>query len=178
MVRSWVTVWELGQFNSPRSRTGREPLLGQTPTGFLELCAIRNSEISSNKLEKQLKVYVCAHTYTQTCTFLSFLKFNLYCICFPLPFTPLMPPPFSNHHTVVHVHESFFLFAQSLLLLPLHPHQLLSSCPSMSLSPFSLLVQFVHQIPQMSESIWYLSFSEWLISLSICSPGPSYYGKG
>ena len=36
---------------------------------------------------------------------------------FPLPFSPLTPPPPSNHHTVVHVHESFFLFAQSL-----HPH--------------------------------------------------------
>ena len=39
--------------------------------------------------------------------------------------------------------------------------------PSMSLFMFSLLVQFVHQIPHMSEVIWYLSFSDWLISLSI-----------
>ena len=27
---------------------------------------------------------------------------------FPLSFSPLIPPPTSNHHTVVHVHESFF----------------------------------------------------------------------
>ena len=35
---------------------------------------------------------------------------------FPLPFRPLYLP--SNHHTVVHVHESFFLFAQSLHPVP------------------------------------------------------------
>ena len=34
-----------------------------------------------------------------------------------------MPPPPSNHHTVVHVHESLFLFAQSL-----HPITSLSHC--------------------------------------------------
>ena len=38
---------------------------------------------------------------------------------------------------------------------------------SMSLSFFCLLVQFVHSIPHMSEIIWYLPFSDWLISLSI-----------
>ena len=33
---------------------------------------------------------------------------------FHYPLVPLYPPPPSNHHTVVHVHESSFLFAQSL----------------------------------------------------------------
>ena len=37
----------------------------------------------------------------------------------------------------------------------------------MSLSPFSLLTQFVHWILHMSEIIWYSSFSDWHISLSI-----------
>ena len=37
----------------------------------------------------------------------------------------------------------------------------------MSLFLFCLLVQFVHQIPHMSEIIWYLFFSDWLLSLSI-----------
>ena len=78
----------------------------------------------------------------------------------------LWPPLPSNHHTVAHVHEPFFLFAQSLHLLTMPP----TSChlfSSMSLSLFCLLIQFVHQIPHMSEIIWYLSFSDWLISLSI-----------
>ena len=37
----------------------------------------------------------------------------------------------------------------------------------MSLSLFCLLAQFVHWIPHMSDIVWYLSFSDWLISLSI-----------
>ena len=48
------------------------------------------------------------------------------------------------------------------------PPQLLSSCsPSMSLTLFCLLVQFVHHISHVCEITWYLSFSDWLISLSI-----------
>ena len=74
-----------------------------------------------------------------------------------------------NHHTVVHVHEFFFLFTQSF-------HPLISSLPppepsacslSVSLSPFSLLAQFVHYMPHMSEIIWHLSSTDCLISLSI-----------
>ena len=37
----------------------------------------------------------------------------------------------------------------------------------MSLPLFCLLVQFIHSILHMSEIIWYLSFPDWLISLSI-----------
>ena len=37
-----------------------------------------------------------------------FFKFNLYCVFFRYHLAPLHPPTPSNHHTVVHVHESFF----------------------------------------------------------------------
>ena len=71
-----------------------------------------------------------------------FFKFNLYCT-FPLPFSLLIPPSPSSHHTVVHVHNSFFLFAQSLH--PLTPPPLAVICsPSMSQSLFCLFIQFVH----------------------------------
>ena len=53
--------------------------------------------------------------------FCSFKKNLLY--FFPLSFSPLISPPPSNHHTIVHVHESFFLSAQSLNPLT-SPHQL------------------------------------------------------
>ena len=88
-------------------------------------------------------------------------------IVFPLPFsllTPRLRP--HNHHTVVHVHECFFLLVQSLHPLN-YPFQLSSCSPFMSLSLFSLLVQFVYEIPHIGEIIWYFSFSDWLISLSI-----------
>ena len=93
------------------------------------------------------------------------LFFNLiFILLFLLPFSPLIPLSPSNHRTVVHVHESFFLFCS---IPPPPPHQLSSCSPSMSPSAFSLLVQFVHQIPHMSEIIQYLSFSDWIMSLSI-----------
>ena len=75
---------------------------------------------------------------------------------FPLPFSPLIPLSSSNHHTVVHVHESFFLFAQSLHLQPSPLPQLSSCSPSMSVSIFCLLVQLAYQSPHMSEIIWYV----------------------
>ena len=87
---------------------------------------------------------------------------------FPLLFSSLIALHPRNHHTVVHVHESFFLFAPSLHPLTSLPYQQLSFCTlSMSLSLFCLLVQFVHQIPNTSETIWYLHFSSWLIPFSI-----------
>ena len=96
-----------------------------------------------------------------------YFLFNLCHIFITIYLVPLYPPAPSNYHIVVHIHESFFLFAQSL-----HPPtscslQLSSSSPSMSPSTYFLLVQFVHQIPHISEIIWYFSFSDWLISLSI-----------
>ena len=79
-------------------------------------------------------------------------------IYFPLPFIPPIPTttsshPFpSNHCTLVHVHEYFFLFAGSLHHL--NPPPELSACYLyMTLSLFCLLVQFVHQTPHMSEII-------------------------
>ena len=56
---------------------------------------------------------------------------------FPLVFSSLKLPSPSNHHTAAHVHESFFLFSQSLYPLTSSP---LSSCsPSIGLSLFCLL---------------------------------------
>ena len=93
------------------------------------------------------------------------ILFNLHCIFSPLPFSSLIPPsPQQSPHSV-HVRESF-----SFLLSPYtpYPHPQLSYCsPSMNLSPFFLLFLFVHYIPHISEIMWYLSFSDWLISLSI-----------
>ena len=47
------------------------------------------------------------------------LLFNLiiYLLYFLLPFSPLTSSAPHNHHTVIHVYEAFFLFAQSLLHL-------------------------------------------------------------
>ena len=80
--------------------------------------------------------------------------------------SPVISPPRHSHHTVVHVHESFFLLAHSSTpsLHPTPPE--LSAC-SVSLSLFGLLDQFLHSILHMCEITWYLSFSDWLISLSI-----------
>ena len=55
--------------------------------------------------------------------------------------------------------RSFFFFFSFLLNL--------STLLLMSLSLFCWLVHFVHYIPHISETIWYLSFSDWLLSLSI-----------
>ena len=88
--------------------------------------------------------------------------FNLiFIVFFPLPciHPPPIPssasthhPPPHNHHTIVHVHESFSLFAQSLRPLP--PPQLAVICsPSMSLSLFCLWVQCAHSSPQSSDFI-------------------------
>ena len=65
------------------------------------------------------------------------LIFLFYCI-FLLSFTFLIFPPPHNHHTVVHVHESFVLLAQSAH--PLNPTPELSAYSLyMSLSLFCLL---------------------------------------
>ena len=96
-----------------------------------------------------------------------YIVFNIYCIFYHYHLLPLYPLSHSTHHTAAHVDESFFLFCS----IPPYPNlpTLLAVIfsPSMSLSLFCLLVQFVHYIPNMSEIIWYLSFSDWFISLSI-----------
>ena len=78
---------------------------------------------------------------------------------------PLYPSCPIYHHIVVHIHESFFLFTQSLLLL--NPLLAVIFFPSMNLYLFYFLVQLVHYIPHMSEIIWYSLFSDWFISLNI-----------
>ena len=77
----------------------------------------------------------CLKRFIKKCHF-SFIVF------FPLPFisliSPSPTPTPSNHHTLVH--ESFFLFAQSLHLLPSPP---LSCHPALYESVFILLVSSV-----------------------------------
>ena len=91
-----------------------------------------------------------------------YIYFLLYFFHYHL--SPLYPSP-RNHYTVVHVNEYFLCFAQSFY--PLTTPARVVSLLSMSLSLQCLLVPFVHQISHMSEITWYLSFSNWLISLSI-----------
>ena len=89
----------------------------------------------------------------------------LFYFIFSLPFSPLIPFSLSAITTLLSVFMSLFSFYS--VPLPLnHPPQS-SLLLSTSLCLFCLLVQFVHKIPHMSEIIWYLSFSDWLISLSI-----------
>ena len=72
-----------------------------------------------------------------------FYFFNLiFIVFFHLVFSPLMPLPPSNHHTVAHVHESFFFFAQSLHPLTSLPQDIIC-CPSMSLSQLCLFSLFI-----------------------------------
>ena len=61
------------------------------------------------------------------------LFFLIFIVFFHYHWVTLYPPPPGNHHTVVHVCESFFLFAQ--FLHPLAPPPLAVICsPSMNLS--------------------------------------------
>ena len=70
---------------------------------------------------------------------------QLYC-CFYCIFslTIYLPSTFHSHndHTVVHAHESFFLFAQSVHSLTTLP-KLSACCPPMSLSLFFFLFKSV-----------------------------------
>ena len=98
------------------------------------------------------------------------LKFNLYCI-FSLPLVPLYPfPPaittllsmsMSPLTSLLNPSTSSFTLSNSL------------SSYSMRLPLLSLLLEFIHQIPHISEITWYLSFFDWLTYLSYCSPGPA-----
>ena len=79
---------------------------------------------------------------------------------------PLYTPRPTNHHTVVHVHESFFLFAHSLHPLTFCP----TSCHLFSIyeSVFVLLVSSVCSLGSTYE--WdHMVFviSDWLFSLSM-----------
>ena len=109
-----------------------------------------------------------------------FFIFILYTIS-EVPISPLVlahlqpaPLPPGHPHTVVSVH-GLCIYVLRLIPPPCfiqHPQNL--PLISVSLFPVSLplflfcsSVYFVHQIPHMSEIVWYLSFANWLISLSI-----------
>ena len=88
-----------------------------------------------------------------------------------------VPTPFScgNHHTVVclwffFVLGGFFLLNPFTFFIQALKPPPPDSCQSVSCiyeSVSILFVYFVHQIPHIREIIWYLSFSDWLVSLSI-----------
>ena len=87
--------------------------------------------------------------------------------------TQHIPHPHVNPYPVVHVHGSFCkFFDQSLpFICTISPPSPLATVSllhvSMSLVLFCSLVYFVHQFPLIDEIMWYLSFTDWLISLSI-----------
>ena len=91
----------------------------------------------------------------------------------PFTLSYLLPPlsPPGNHCAVVCLWGFLFFFLNlfTFLILPPKPSPLTAISLfsiSMSLSLFSLLVYFVHQIPHINEIIWGLSFSDWSISLN------------
>ena len=97
----------------------------------------------------------------------------------PSPFHPPFPSPTSSHPFPLAV-ATLILRSMSFVCLfsfsaqSLSPHTMAPPpaavslfSVSMSLFLFCLLVYFVYQIPNISEIIWYLSFCDWLITLSI-----------
>ena len=93
---------------------------------------------------------------------------------FILFYLPPHPSPSGNHHTVICVYEFgvcwglFCLIPSPFSSSPTNPLPLtVHSLFSVSLFLFCLLVYFVYWIPRMSEIMWYLSFSDWFISVSI-----------
>ena len=113
--------------------------------------------------------------------FFLLFQFKLYFIFYAItvvpvfsPFAPLyttLPAPSGNPYTCVHVHGScihILWLLPSPSFNPSHPLLQLSVCSMfLSLILFCSLVYFVHQIPDLSEIIWYLPFTDQLISLSI-----------
>ena len=83
--------------------------------------------------------------------------YTLFYLCLPPPSPHCCPSP----------QVLRFCLAPFLLPCPKPPPEVSACSPSISLSLFRLLGQFVHKMPQMSEVIWYLSFSDWLMSLSL-----------
>ena len=109
----------------------------------------------------------------------------VHCICVLTtqvmsPSSPFIPPiPSSTPPaitTLLSMSISFFSLFTLLCSIPPPPQppspeqpptlsavSMIFICESVSI----LLVHFVHWVPHMSEIIWYLSFSDWIISLSI-----------
>ena len=101
---------------------------------------------------------------------------QFFLLCPPLPIWPRPPTPTPtvNSHTVVQVPGSF-IHAPCLIPSPSFHHYSHPPSPitfnlfyvSTSVVVFCSLVYLVHKIPLIGEIIWYLSFTNWLISLSI-----------
>ena len=83
------------------------------------LNCLRNYKVVKYIILPVLVLYVSIFIYF--CLFLkSIFKNLIFIVVFPLPFSPVTLPP-SNHHPVVHVHESCSLSAQVLLLFSAPP---------------------------------------------------------
>ena len=109
-----------------------------------------------------LLYFYCLCCYSCSCFFSLFLL---------LPSLTLFPPS-ANPHSLVPVSGSrisiLWLIPSSSFIQSLSPLAVVSLFHvSMLLFLFCPLVYCIHQIPLMNEIIWYLSFSEWLILLSI-----------
>ena len=95
-------------------------------------------------METLATAYLILNVYA---VYFLFFSFNLYCIFF-LIFSPFTPPSPSNPHTVVHVHESFFLFAQSLHPL-LSPDYIIKPLAMKSHHVFNQHIQDLYIIPKL-----------------------------
>ena len=100
---------------------------------------------------------------------LSFVMSSFFISLFiPLPFIPIIPLP-HKITTLLSMPMSplsfFFVLCPLSFVLPPPKHTLILLF--ISLSVFCLLIQFVHYIPHMTKIIWYLYFSDWLISFRI-----------
>ena len=108
---------------------------------------------------------------------LLFKYFIIYAITVVTIFHPSLPPPSPKAiptELAMSMGHAYTPFGYSLHLLSISPHppSLPSHCCQSvpcfyASSSLFLLVYFVYSIPFISEIIWYLSFTDWLISLSI-----------
>ena len=103
------------------------------------------------------------------CEYVSMFFNSSIFIVFSITIYPPSPSSTSTEHTLSPNTIIALLFCPCVLWLypPTPTTRAVSPFLSMSLSLFRWIAQFVHQIAHMSEIIWYLSFSDWLISLSI-----------
>ena len=107
----------------------------------LTLLLLQESSVKLMKILFQVMDIFPFCVYVGCCHFFFLLFLVLFFFYYHV--SPLYSPNPCNHHAVVHVHESFSYFAQSLHILTPPPE--LSTCSlSMILSLFCLLVQFIH----------------------------------
>ena len=119
-----------------------------------------------------------------------FFKLYFYCLHYyrcsylppttPLPASTQPPPPFP----LAFPHCCLCLWVMYIYVLWLNtspsftqssPHLSPVSCQSVPSMPVSILsVYFVHWIPHKSEVIWYLFFTNWLISFSTIISRPNH----